>query len=113
MSDLLLVDMTTKQCIFLVCAAVTEAILIIRSSNSIIATSRVYCLASGESYEGSENIFSCEETSNLHTIFALFYEFFLQIILTSTVNINKSVGYEAFVPWLGDCLFFKRGNFYE
>jgi hypothetical protein len=110
MSDLLLVDMTTKQCIFHVCSAVTEAIPIIRSRKSSTATLRVYCLASGENYEGSENILSVEHTWTLHTIIALFYEFFLQIILSSTVNINKSVEYEAFVSWLGDCLFFKRGN---
>jgi len=50
MSDLLLADMTTKQCIFFVCAAVTEAIPIIRSSKSNNGTSRVYWLASGENY---------------------------------------------------------------
>jgi hypothetical protein len=62
MSDLLLADMTTKQCIFLVCAAVTEAIPIIRSSNASSATSRVYWLASGENYEGSGDICSGEHT---------------------------------------------------
>jgi len=110
MCDLLLVDMTRKQCIFIVCAAVTEETRIIPSSKSSTATSRLYSLASGEYYEGSENIFSGEHTWNLQTIFALFFELFLQVILTSTVNINKSVEYEAFVQWLGDCLFFKRGN---
>jgi len=62
MSDLLLVDTTRKQCIFPVCASMTEALPIIRSSKLSTATSRVYCLASGENYEGSENICSGEHT---------------------------------------------------
>ena len=41
---------------------------------------------------------------------ALFYEFFLQIILSSTVHINKGDQHEAFIPWLGDGLLLKRGN---
>jgi hypothetical protein len=35
---------------------------------------------------------------------------FLQKILSSTLHINKSVEYEAFVPWLGDNLFLEKGN---
>jgi len=62
MSDLLLVDVITKHCIFLVCATVTEAIPIIRSSKSSTTTSRVYWLASGETYEGSGNTCSGEHT---------------------------------------------------
>ena len=102
--------MTRKQCIFLVCASMTEAVPIIRSSKSSTATSRVYGLDSVENHEGSGNICSGEHTWTLHTIFALFYEFFLQIILTSTVHINKGAQLEAFIPWLGNGLFLKRGN---
>jgi hypothetical protein len=36
---------------------------------------------------------------------------FLQIILSSTVNINKNFEYDTLVPWLGDCLFLKKGTF--
>jgi len=40
----------------------TEAVPIIRSSQSSTATSRVYWLASGENYNGSGNICSGEHT---------------------------------------------------
>ena len=109
-SNLQPLDTSRKQCIFLVCASMTEAVPITRSSKSSTATSRVYCLASGENHAGSGNICSGEHIWTLHTICTLFYEFFLQIILTSTVNINKGAQVEAFIPWLGNGLFLKRGN---
>jgi hypothetical protein len=33
-----------------------------------------------------------------------------QIILTSTVHVNKGAQHEAYIPWLGDGLLLKRGN---
>jgi hypothetical protein len=52
------------------------------------------------------------QTTEIRTqnIFPVVWGFFLQIILSSTVNVNKNAEHEALAPWLGDGIYFKRGK---